>query len=115
MEYIANSAFYFCTELPEIRMRDVGRIEDLVFYNCTKLKEIEVSSDTMIPDISASSNKVWGDIENSTSTSSTVVGSRIPDGEKIFRAKASAQWELLASGNMWKLLWEDLGFTLTLE
>ena len=115
LEYIANSAFYFCTELPEIRMRDVGRIEDLVFYNCTKLKEIEVSSDTMIPDISASSNKVWGDIENSTSTSSTVVGSRIPDGEKIFRAKASAQWELLASGNMWRLLWEDLGFTLTLE
>ena len=39
-------------------MHNVGRIEDLAFYNCTKLGEIEVSSETMIPQIASSSNKV---------------------------------------------------------
>ena len=57
LEYIGNSAFFFCTNLPEIKMGDVGRIEDLAFYNCTKLGEIEVNSD-MIPQIASSSNKV---------------------------------------------------------
>ena len=115
LEYISNSAFYFCTELPEIRMHDVGRIEDLAFYNCTKLAEIEVSSDTIIPTIDSRSIKVWGDIENSSADYSTVVGSKVPEEQKVFRAKASAKWDQLASGNIWRLLWEHLGYTLTLE
>ena len=115
LEYISNSAFYFCTELPEIRMHDVGRIEDLAFYNCTKLAEIEVSSDTIIPTIDSRSIKVWGDIENSSADYSTVVGSKVPEEQKVFRAKASAKWNQLASGNIWRLLWDNLGYTLTLE
>ena len=115
LEYIGNSAFYFCTELPEIRMHDVGRIEDSVFYNCTKLGEIEVSSNTIIPTINAGSNNIWGGIEDSSSEYSTVIGSRVPEEQRIFRAKSSAKWDQLASGNMWKLLWEHLGYTLTLE
>ena len=115
LEYISNSAFYFCTELPEIRMHDVGRIEDLAFYNCTKLAEIEVSSDTIIPTIDSRSIKVWGDIENSSADYSTVVGSKVPEEQKVFRAKASAKWDQLASGNIWRLLWDNLGYTLTLE
>ena len=89
-------------------MGNVGRIEDLAFYNCTKLGEIEVSSD-MIPQIASTSNKVWGDIENSTAEYSTVVGSKV-EGQKIFRGKTSAGWGQLASGNMWTLLWDKLGF-----
>ena len=91
-------------------MGDVGRIEDLAFYNCTKLGEIEVNSD-MIPQIDSSSNKIWGDIENSTAEYSTVIGSKV-EGQKILRGKASAEWEQLASGNMWRLLWESLEFDL---
>lgn len=115
LEYIGNSAFYFCTNLPEIRMHDVGRIEDLAFYNCTKLGEIEVSSATMIPQIASSSNKIWGDIENSTAEYSTVIGSKV-EGQKTFRGKNSAGWGQLASSNMWTLLWapNGLGFTLNL-
>ena len=109
LDHIGNSAFYFCTNLPEIRMHNVGRIEDLAFYNCTKLGEIEVSSDTMIPQIDSSSNKIWGDIENSTAEYSTVIGSKV-EGQKTFRGKASAGWGQLASGNMWTLLWDKLGF-----
>ena len=90
-------------------MNNVGRIEDLAFYNCTKLGEIEVSSTTMIPQIASSSNKVWGDIENSTAEYSTVVGSKV-EGQKIFRGRTSAGWGQLASDNMWTLLWKKLGF-----
>ena len=112
LDHIGNSAFYFCTNLPEIRMHNVGRIEDFAFYNCTKLGEIEVSSETMIPQIASSSNKVWGDIENSTAEYSTVVGSKV-EGQKILRGKASAGWGQLATGNMWTLLWDkQLGFEL---
>ena len=72
-------------------MHDVGRIEDLAFYNCTKLAEIEVSSDTIIPTIDSRSIKVWGDIENSSADYSTVIGSKVPEEQKVFRAKASAK------------------------
>ena len=89
---------------------NVAKIEDLAFYNCTKLGEIEVSSETMIPQISSSSNKVWGDIENSSAEYSTVVGSKVPEGQKRFRGRASAGWKQLASGNRWTLLWDLLKF-----
>ena len=112
LEYIGSSAFYFCSNLPEIRMHDVGRIEDYVFYNCTNLAEIEVSSETMIPQISTSSNKIWGDIENSTAEYSTVIGSKVPEDQRRFIGKSSARWGELATGNMWNYLWEYLGFKL---
>lgn len=58
----------------------------------------------MIPQIASSSNKVWGDIENSSAEYSTVVGSKVPEGQKTISGKTSAGWGQLASGNMWTLL-----------